>query len=120
MGIGTILMLIVNLVPSILQETGVISPGIESLISKLGGALPGLITSLAAGKGPTDEVMAILDALQTEIGVLMKSTTLSPNGLALASSLDGALTDALAGYKAAQVTTDPSTLTPLPETLPVT
>lgn len=115
--IGTILMLVVNLLPGILQETGVISPVIAGLVGKLGAALPGLVTSLVAGKGPTDEVMAVLDALKTEIAALASSTKLSPAGLAMAASLDSGLEAALAEYKLAQLTTDPSNLLPLPETL---
>jgi hypothetical protein len=114
---GTILMLVINLLPQILEGTRVISPAIGSLIVRLGAALPGLVTSLSNGTGPTDEAMSVLAGLKTEIGVLRDAGVLSPAKLAIADSLDSALTQALAGYQFAEQQTDPSTLTDLPEVL---
>lgn len=116
--IPTILTLIVQLLPGILQETGM-SANMSTLIAKLGGAIPGLITSLTAGKGATADFMAILAALKQEIAVLAATTNLSPKGLEMVASLDNALAAALAGYAAAQTKTDPNSLTDLPETLPI-
>jgi hypothetical protein len=118
MMIGTILMLIVQLLPGILSATGVVTPAIAALISQLGGSLPALITSLTAGKGPTADFMAVLAALKPEIAALKTNTALSPEDLALADSLDDAMTKALAGYADAEDKTDPNSLTDLPETLP--
>ncbi len=117
MGIGTIISLVLTLLPQILSSTGVIPPGIANLIASLGAALPGLVTSLVAGKGPTDDVLSILAALKTEIAALRTSGVLTPSELALADSLDTALADALTGYEDAEKETDPSKLTPLPTDL---
>jgi hypothetical protein len=114
--IGTILMLVTTLLPVIFAGIGV-PPVVGTLIGSLGAALPGLITSLTAGKGPTDEVLTVLAALQTEIAALSNSKTLTPDKLLLAASLDHALQAALAGYQAAETTTDPTTLTDLPEAI---
>lgn len=115
--ISTVIMLIINLLPQILESSGVISAPIESLIVRLGAALPGLITSLAQGKGTTDTVMTVLAGIKTEIGVLRDSGKLAPDKVAIADSLEAALANALEGYTFAQTTTDPSTLTDLPEDL---
>lgn len=115
--ISSILMLIVQLLPGILQETGM-SASMSTLIGQLGGAIPGLITSLTAGQGVTADFMAILAALKQEIAVLAATTNLSPKALEMVASLDTALAAALAGYTAAQTKTDPNSLTDLPETLP--
>ena len=76
--------------------------------------LPALITSLAEGRGPTDESLAVLQAFQTEIAALRTNTGLDPVALDQAAELDAAITDSLAAYKAAGIITDPSTLTALP------
>jgi len=115
--ISTVIMLVINLLPQILESPGPISPAIEALIVKLGASLPGLILSLKNGTGPTDEAMTVLAGLRTEIGVLRDGGLLSPAKLAIADSLDAALSSALAGYQFAETTTDPSTLTELPEDL---
>lgn len=115
--ITSIISLVITLLPQILSSTGVISPAIAALIAQLGAALPGLIANLAAGKGPTSDVLAVLSALKSEIAVLRASGTLPANELALADSLDSALASSLTAYGEAQITTDPSTLTELPETL---
>jgi hypothetical protein len=118
MMIGTILMLIVQLLPGILSATGVVTPTLAALIGKLGASIPSLIANLSAGKGPTEDFMAVLAALKPEIAVLKDNTNLSPEDLALADSLDDAMTKALAGYADAEIKTDPNSLTDLPETLP--
>lgn len=114
----TVIALIIQLLPGILQSAGVISPAMSKLISQLGAAVPGLITSLAQGKSVPDDVLALLKAFQSEIAALKASpTTLAPGALQMADSLDSALTSALAAYEDAGKKTDPSNLTDLPVSL---
>jgi hypothetical protein len=115
--VTTIISLLIQYLPLILQSAGVISPAIETLIQQLGAALPGLIASLVAGKGPTQDVLTILQAFQTELATLRTNTALSPVVLAMADELDRGITAALNAYVAAEKTTDPTTLTELPTNL---
>ena len=109
----SVIALIIQLLPGILAGAGVISPSLSTLITQLGAAIPGLITSLASGQPATSEIAVILQGIQTELTVLKANTTLNPTALADATTLDAALTDALAAYQTASTTDDPSTLTPL-------
>lgn len=113
----TTITLLINLLPGLLQSVGVITPAMEGLIAKLGAAVPVLITSIAQGKSIPDDVLAVLTAFQTEIRAMQTGTNLSPDDLAIAATLDQAITDALIAHEAAGKITDPSTLTPLPTNL---
>jgi hypothetical protein len=113
--ITTAISLIITLLPGLLQSLGVISPAISTLIGQLGSALPGLITDLASGNKPSQDVYDILTAFQTEIKALQAGTTLNANDLAIASTLDSAITAALTEYELASKTEDLTDLTPLPE-----
>lgn len=113
----SILSLLVNTLPVILQSTGVISASMSSLITTLGNIVPTVIRSVSAGEPVADEVIQFLQAAQVEIASLRANTLLDPNALQLADTLDRGITDALVAYEAAGKTTDPSTLTPLPENL---
>lgn len=114
--ITSVIALIIQILPILLQTFGVVSPQIQDLIVKLAAAIPGLITSLVQGGGPTQDIMDVLEALQPEIAALKADTKLDPEALQMAETLDGAITDALADWKEATATTDPSTLTELPTT----
>lgn len=113
----TAITLLISLLPSLLQELGVISPNMSTLIGQLGSVIPGLITALATGGSVADEVVDVLNGFAAEIKTLQADTTLSPSALAIAGDLDASLTKALAAYQAAGTVDDPSTLTPLPTDL---
>ena len=115
--IVTILALIIQLLPQILAGVGVITPKMSGLIEQIGAAVPGVVSAVVTGGSVDDKVLATLRALQTEIQAIGNSTTVNPASLQLIESLDNGITNALADYEQAQVTDDPSTLTPLPETL---
>lgn len=116
--ITTAISLIIQFLPQILSATGVISPNISKLISDLGGAIPGLITSLATpGATVPDETITVLNGLRTELAALQADTTLDPAALQMISTLLESIDDALAAYEAAGKTDDPSTLQPLPTNL---
>ena len=109
--------LLIQYLPLLLSKVGAISPTLGNLISQLGGVVPGLITSLASGQPVSEDVVTLLKAFQTEITVLQSNTNLDAEDLALAATLNAAITAALVSYEAATVTDDPSTLTPLPTDL---
>jgi hypothetical protein len=116
--VTTIVTLLIQFLPIILQSAGVITPSMQTLIQQLGAALPGLITSLSQGKGATADIMAVLEAAQAEIGALIANNPGLPAAtLQTAAELDKAITASLAAYTEAGKVTDPSTLTPLPTNL---
>jgi hypothetical protein len=109
------ILLAIQLLPTILQGVGVITPTLSKTITDLGAAVPGLITSLATpGATVPDETIAVLTALRTEIAALQADTKTSPAALQAAATLLEAIDDALAAYEAGERVDDPSTLQPLP------
>lgn len=117
MSILSIVLMALQFLPQLLLAVGVITPSMEALIADLATAIPGLISGLVAGKQDTDKVIVVLRALQTEIGTLLKDTTIAPHSLLLVSSLSQAIDESLAAYGKAGEVCDPSTLTILPESL---
>ena len=113
----TAVMLVIQLLPGILQGVGVISPSMSKLITQLGAAVPGLITSVAQGKSVPDDTLAVLSALRAELTALSQNTTLAPQALGQITTLTLSLNNALIGYEAAEKVDDPSTLTDLPTDL---
>jgi hypothetical protein len=113
----SVVALIIQLLPGILSSTGLISGSLSTLISQLAAAIPGLIASIVTKQPAPTEIATILAAIQDELTVLKASTTLNPVALADATTLDAALTNALAAYQTAGTVDDPSTLTPLPTNL---
>lgn len=116
LSISTILALIIQLLPQILSTVGVITPKMSSLIQELGAAVPTVITAVVSGGTVDNTVLALLQAVQTEIQALGNVAALPTATVQLIESLDNGITNALADYQLAQQTDDPSTLTPLPET----
>jgi hypothetical protein len=113
----SIIALVIQLLPSILSSTGVISPALSTLIGQLSAAIPGIITSVATKQPVTSEIQTILAGIQTELGVLRNSDLLNDAAMAEAQTLDAALTDALAAFTASGLKDDPSNMTPLPTDL---
>lgn len=118
MSIALILQLLLPTLLNLLGTEGVISPSLSSLVTKLASAIPTLIASLISGSGVTNDILAVLRAVQTEVNALKASSTLlTLNQANEINALDKGIADAIAAYQASTVATDPSTLMPLPETL---
>lgn len=113
----SVVTLLIQLLPGILQGVGVISPAINKLITDLAEQIPGLIKAVTTGGSVPTEIITILQSFQAEITTLQADTNLDPAALQLAATLNTALATALAAYQAAGSTTDPSNLTPLPTDL---
>lgn len=112
-----IIALIIQLLPQILSQVGVITPKLSGLIEQLGAAVPGLISAVVTNGTIDDKVLAVLSGLQAELRAIGNSLNLPPVTLQRITSLDNGITAALEEYVEAKSKTDPSTLTPLPETL---
>ena len=105
----TILTLIGAVLPSLLKAFGV-SSTIDNLIPAMTTAVAGIITGIVTKAPVTSE----LTVLQTALTALQADTSLSPIILGDISEGVADLQAAIVAYQKAQVTTDPSTLTPLP------
>ena len=105
----TIINLIVALLPPILKGVGV-NTNIDNLVAALGTALAGII----AGLKSSTPVQTELSVLQTALTALEQDTSLDPTILEDIGEGLRDLQAAITAYQAAQVNTDPSTLTPLP------
>ena len=105
----TILTLVGTLLPVLLKAFGVNST-IDNLIPALTAAIGGIVTGIQTKQPVTAE----LTALQTALAALEADTSLSPVILGDISEGVADLKAAITAYQAAQTTTDPSTLTPLP------
>lgn len=105
----TIVTLIGNLLPVLLKAFGV-SSTIDNLIPTLTAALLGIVTGIQTKAPVTSE----LTVLQAALTALQADTSLSPVILGDITEGVAALKAAITAYQAGQITTDPSTLTPLP------
>ncbi len=106
----TIIGLIVALLPGILKGVGV-NTNIDNLVAAAGTALAAIITGLKSG----NPVNAELTALQAALTALQQDTTLDPTILGDIAEGVRDLQAAITAYQSAEVNTDPSTLTPLPQ-----
>ena len=105
----TILTLIGAILPSVLKGFGV-----SATIDNLASLLPTTILAIINGIATKSPVTTELTALQTGLTALQTDTSLSPVILGDIGEGISVLKAAITAYQAAQVTTDPSTLTPLP------
>jgi hypothetical protein len=119
MGVLTIITLLLPTLTNLLGSTGIISPSLASLIGKVSSAIPTLVASLISGKSASSDIVAVLEAIKTEVDALKTSTTalLTLNQWNEITALDVALTSSIASYKNAVVIDDPSNLTELPTVL---
>jgi hypothetical protein len=106
----TIISLLGSLLPVILPKLGT-SASIDSLIEAAVAGIGSLFSSLKAGTPADDVVLATLTAA---LAALKADTSVDPVVLAEISEATADLEAAIPAYQAAQMTTDPSTLTPLP------
>lgn len=98
----TILTLLGALVPTILQNAGVIGAPTTTLITNLLGPVETLISNLQSGKSTTQDGLAALAAMAGVIAVLKANTSLPPDVLAQITNVDADVQSALAGYAVAQ------------------
>ncbi len=101
---------ILALLPSVLKYAGA-NTNLDNLIVALGVTLTGLITSIV-NKQPIEAT--VLTTLESTLTALEQDTSLDPAILADLSEGISVLKAGIAGWKSADVNTDPSTLTPLP------
>lgn len=100
--LATILTLIGALVPTILQNAGVIGASTNTLITNLLGPVETLIANLKSGQSATQDGLAALAALTGVIAVLKSNTNLSPAVLTQIANVDADVQAALAAYATAQ------------------
>lgn len=98
----TILTILGSLVPTILQNTGVIGAGTNTLITNLLAPVETLIANLKAGQSATQDGLAALAAMAGVIAVLKANTSLSPAVLTQIANIDADVQAALTGYALAQ------------------
>jgi tetrahydromethanopterin S-methyltransferase subunit C len=98
-----------GLLPTVLKGFGV-SQTIDNLVGSLLTALSGIVNGIQTRQPLTTE----LTVLESALTALEADTSLSPIILGDIAEGISALKAAIVAWKAAQVTTDPSTLTPLP------
>ena len=102
--------IILGLLPQVLPLVGVNS-NLDGLIVGLGTALASLVTGLV-NKQPVQST--VLTALQATVTALEADTSLDPTVRAEIAEGLSVLKAGIAGWQAADLDTDPSTLTPLP------
>lgn len=98
----TILTILGALVPTILQNSGVIGSSTSTLITNLLGPVETMLGNLKSGQSTTQDGLAALAAMAGVIAVLKTNTSLSPTVLAEIANVDADVQAALAGYAVAQ------------------
>ena len=106
----TILSLIGTLLPTVLKYTG-LSANIDNLIAAAVASIGPIVTAIQAKQPVSDTILTVLE---DTLAVLASDTSLDP--VISADIAEGVrdLSAGIAAYKAAQINTDPSTLTPIP------
>ena len=94
----TILALLGTLIPTVLQNSGVIGANTSNLINGLVTAGEGLFASLKAGTTKTSDGLAALAAIQGVINVLKATTNLPAAVLTEIANLDADVQAALTAY----------------------
>lgn len=110
----TLISTLANILLSALGDQGVLSSKLSSLIGDLLSAILPLFTVFTSGSTPVNELQGVLTTLQSIDTALATDASLDPTALAQAKEALKDTQAAITAYQAAMVTTDPSTLTPLP------
>lgn len=105
----TIISVIAGLLPALLKAFGV-NDNLDNLTVSLVTA----VGELFAGFKSNKPVTATLTELQSVLATLAADTSLDPTILEDVSEGISDLSAAIAAYQQAEITTDPSTLTPIP------
>jgi hypothetical protein len=111
-----LLVAIVGSVPSFLNSEGIISTGLTNLFNASIAAVAALVSAIKGGGTVTSELQASLAALQSEYTAIQEDTSADPAVIGGIAEVSNLVSDAIAGYEAAQ-TTDPGTL-PVPPAVP--
>jgi len=111
----TIFTILGNLIPSILQNRGVIGQSTDNLISGLLGPAEALIAALRSGQSKTNDYLAVLAAAAGVIAVLKSTTNLPADTLTQIAGVDKDIQAALAGYAKAGAGFDPTIYVQTPE-----
>lgn len=111
----TIIGIIGTLVPTILQNRGIIGANTDTLITSLLGPITALIADLKAGNTKTQNALAALGALSGVIAVLKATTGLAPTVLAEINNVDLDVQAALTAYVTAGTGLDLTIYKPIAE-----
>lgn len=103
-----------NTLLTTLAGQGVLSTNLSKLISTLLASAATLFAAFTSGGTKSSELAAVLAAIQNDLAALKSDTSLNPSVIAQLQESERLLQAAVTAYQAAQVKTDPSTLTPLP------
>lgn len=114
MGIVSLVTLIVNVVLTALQSSGVTNSSTTALVTGLENAVLPLLSGLNSGASVTSDVLAVLGALTGVLGTLKQNTGLDPAILAQIDTLNASVQAALVAYVQAGKGVDLSVLTPIP------
>lgn len=98
----TIFTILGALIPTILENTGVIGASTDTLITNLLGPVETLVANLKTGQSTTQDGLAALAAMAGVIAVLKSNTSLSPTVLTQIANVDADVQSALTGYATAQ------------------
>jgi hypothetical protein len=122
MEIAALIQLLLPILTTALSATGIIPSNLTTLISTSASTLATLVSQLISGnKTVTGSALIALQAVQSEIAALKAANValFTLNEANEINALDSGITDAITAYQASQVKTDPSNLTPLPTSFPV-
>lgn len=98
----TILTILGSLVPTILQNSGIIGASTTTLVTNLLAPVETLIANLKSGQSSTQDGLAALAAMAGVIAVLKADTSLPPAVLTQIANVDQDVQAALSGYAVAQ------------------
>ena len=96
--LATILTILGTLVPTILNNAGVIGTKTTTLITNLLGPVSTLISNLMAGQSKTQDGLAVLGAMAGVVATLKADTNLSPAVLTQIGNIDSDIQAALVAY----------------------
>ena len=99
---AAILSILGSLVPTILQNSGIIGAGTTSLIANLLTPVEAMIANLKAGQSKATDALAVLAAMSGVIAVLKAKTSLPQAVLTQINNLDLDVQNALVFYARAE------------------
>jgi len=113
--IVTLITTFANVVLTVLSSKGIISPALQNLIASLTASGAALFSTLKNGGSPTSILTDVATTLESDLAVVQQDTSIDPTITSQIQEAIKLLKAAIVAYQQAELTTDPSTLTPLPE-----
>lgn len=113
--IVSLITILANSIVAALGGSGVFSPNLQKLISTLIASAASLFQAFKSGISNSALVTDVITNLQNDLNALEADTSVDPTVIEQIKESIRLLQAAIQGYESAQQTTDPSTLTPLPE-----